>query len=157
MKLYAGWFCPFAQRVSCLRKRRSNTNISKVFPHLPYFSQYPSYPMSNQYNLISQSVNPYHKPKSLLDLNPRGLVPTLQYHNKPLYESTVLCEFLEEATGTTRHGCSRPTRTRARTSASGPTSSPAASSRPSTASCSTGRRATALKDCRRRARSSLAT
>lgn len=42
-------------------------------------------------------VNPYHKPESLLKLNPRGLVPTLQYENKPLYESTVLCEFLEDA------------------------------------------------------------
>jgi glutathione S-transferase len=42
-------------------------------------------------------VNPYHKQQSLLDLNPRGLVPTLQYDNKPLYESTVICEFLEEA------------------------------------------------------------
>jgi glutathione S-transferase len=42
-------------------------------------------------------VNPYHKPESLLKLNPRGLVPTLQYDNKPLYESTVICEFLEEA------------------------------------------------------------
>ena len=42
-------------------------------------------------------MNPYDKPKSLLDLNPRGLVPTLQYDNKPLYESTVICEFLEEA------------------------------------------------------------
>lgn len=42
-------------------------------------------------------VNPYNKPRSLLDLNPRGLVPTLQYDNKPLYESTVICEFLEEA------------------------------------------------------------
>ena len=48
-----------------------------------------------QYQYIE--VNPYHKPKSLLDLNPRGLVPTLQYQDKPLYESTVLCEFLEEA------------------------------------------------------------
>ncbi|CAI6338485.1 unnamed protein product [Periconia digitata] len=48
-----------------------------------------------QYQYIE--VNPYHKPKSLLDLNPRGLVPTLQYQEKPLYESTVLCEFLEEA------------------------------------------------------------
>src|SRR5436853_7222759 len=99
---------------SCSRKIRSNTNISKVFPHLPYFSQSPPYPLSNQYNLISQSVKPYHKLKSLLDLNPRGLVPMLQYHNKPLYESTVLCEFLEEATGTTRRSCSPPTRTRAR-------------------------------------------
>lgn len=42
-------------------------------------------------------VNPYHKPESLLRLNPRGLVPTLQYDNKPLYESTVVCEFLEDA------------------------------------------------------------
>lgn len=42
-------------------------------------------------------VNPYHKEESLLKLNPRGLVPTLQYDNKPLYESTVICEFLEEA------------------------------------------------------------
>jgi glutathione S-transferase len=42
-------------------------------------------------------VNPYHKPESLLKLNPRGLVPTLQYDNKPLYESTVICEFLDEA------------------------------------------------------------
>ena len=42
-------------------------------------------------------VNPYHKPESLLSLNPRGLVPTLEYDNKPLYESTVICEFLEDA------------------------------------------------------------
>lgn len=42
-------------------------------------------------------VNPYNKPESLLRLNPRGLVPTLQYDNKPLFESTVICEFLEEA------------------------------------------------------------
>jgi len=42
-------------------------------------------------------VNPYHKPESLLKLNPRGLVPTLQYDEKPLYESTVICEFLDEA------------------------------------------------------------
>lgn len=42
-------------------------------------------------------VNPYNKPQSLLSLNPRGLVPTLQYDHKPLFESTVLCEFLEDA------------------------------------------------------------
>lgn len=42
-------------------------------------------------------VNPYHKPESLLKLNPRGLVPTLQFHDKPLYESNVICELLEEA------------------------------------------------------------
>jgi glutathione S-transferase len=42
-------------------------------------------------------VNPYDKPASLLTLNPRGLVPTLEYDAKPLYESTVICEFLEDA------------------------------------------------------------
>ena len=41
-------------------------------------------------------VNPYHKPQSLLALNPRGLVPTLQYDGKPLFESNVICEFLED-------------------------------------------------------------
>ena len=41
-------------------------------------------------------VNPYHKPESLLKLNPRGLVPTLEFGGKPLYESTVIGEFLEE-------------------------------------------------------------
>ncbi|KAJ4300776.1 hypothetical protein N0V90_002864 [Kalmusia sp. IMI 367209] len=72
LKLYSGWFCPFVQRVWIALEEK------KI-----------------QYQYIE--VNPYHKPKSLLDLNPRGLVPTLQYQNKPLYESTVLCEFLEEA------------------------------------------------------------
>lgn len=72
LKLYSGWFCPFVQRVWIALEEKS----------IPY-----------QYI----EVNPYHKPQSLLDLNPRGLVPTLQYQGKPLYESTVLCEFLEEA------------------------------------------------------------
>jgi glutathione S-transferase len=70
--LYSGWFCPFVQRVWIALEEKN----------IPY-----------QYI----EVNPYHKPQSLLDLNPRGLVPTLQYQNKPLYESTVLCEFLEDA------------------------------------------------------------
>lgn len=42
-------------------------------------------------------MNPYDKPRSLLDLNPRGLVPTLSYQNQALYESNVICEFLDEA------------------------------------------------------------
>ena len=46
---------------------------------------------------LTSKVNPYHKPDSLLKLNPRGLVPTLEYDSKPLYESTVICEFLEDA------------------------------------------------------------
>jgi len=72
LKLYSGWFCPFVQRAWTVLEEKN----------IPY-----------QYI----EVNPYNKPKSLLDLNPRGLVPTFQYDNKPLYESTVICEFLEDA------------------------------------------------------------
>ncbi|KAF2008004.1 glutathione transferase omega-1 [Amniculicola lignicola CBS 123094] len=72
LKLHSGWFCPFVQRVWIALEEKA---------------------IAYQYI----EVNPYHKPESLLKLNPRGLVPTLQYDNKPLYESTVLCEFLEEA------------------------------------------------------------
>jgi glutathione S-transferase len=72
LKLYSGWFCPFVQRAWTVLEEKK----------IPY-----------QYI----EVNPYHKPTSLLTLNPRGLVPTLQYQDKPLYESTVICEFLEEA------------------------------------------------------------
>ncbi|KAF2813878.1 glutathione transferase omega-1 [Mytilinidion resinicola] len=72
LKLYAGWFCPFVQRAWMVLEEKKT----------PY-----------QYI----EVNPYHKPTSLLSLNPRGLVPTLAYNNQPLYESTVLCEFLEDA------------------------------------------------------------
>lgn len=72
LTLYSGWFCPFVQRVwMCLEEK-----------HIPY---------------TYVEVNPYHKPQSLLKLNPRGLVPTLEHAGRPLYESTVICEFLEEA------------------------------------------------------------
>lgn len=54
-------------------------------------------------------MNPYNKPDSLLRLNPRGLVPTLSCPTKnddhsndadtakPLYESNVIVEYLDEA------------------------------------------------------------
>jgi len=77
LKLYSGWFCPFVQRVLLVL-------LEKQIPF--------------QYI----EVNPYHKPESLLKLNPRGLVPTLEYENKPLYESTVICEFLEDAYPTSK-------------------------------------------------------
>lgn len=72
LKLYSGWFCPFVQRAWSVLEEKG----------IPY-----------EYI----EVNPYHKPESLLKLNPRGLVPTLQFHEKPLYESNVICELLEEA------------------------------------------------------------
>lgn len=34
---------------------------------------------------------------SLLDINPKGLVPAVEYKNKALYESLIICEFIEDA------------------------------------------------------------
>lgn len=69
---YAGWFCPFVQRTWIALEERG-------IPH--------------QY----KEVNPYKKEKHFLDINPKGLVPAIEYHGKALYESLVLCEFLEDA------------------------------------------------------------
>ncbi|KAJ7743826.1 glutathione-S-transferase [Mycena metata] len=69
---YAGWFCPFVQR----------TWITLEEKGIPY-----------QY----KEVNPYKKEKHFLDINPKGLVPAVEYHGKALYESLVLCEFLDDA------------------------------------------------------------
>ncbi|KAJ3564644.1 hypothetical protein NP233_g8159 [Leucocoprinus birnbaumii] len=69
---WSGWFCPFVQRVW----------IALEETGIPY-----------QY----KEVNPYKKEKHFLDINPKGLVPAIEYHGKALYESLVLLEFLEEA------------------------------------------------------------
>ncbi|RPB02647.1 thioredoxin-like protein [Choiromyces venosus 120613-1] len=70
--LYGSWFCPFVQRVWILLELKQ----------VPY-----------QY----VEVNPFQKPASLLAINPRGLVPALMHKSKPLYDSAIICEFLEEA------------------------------------------------------------
>ena len=62
-----------------------------------------------------KEVNPYKKEKHFLgtrdswaqleliakakrvEINPKGLVPAIEYHGKALYESLILCEFLEDA------------------------------------------------------------
>lgn len=77
--LYGGWFCPFVQRAWI-------TLHEKNIDH-QYFE-----------------INPYKKEAEFLALNPRGLVPTLAVpigeggrpEQKPLYESTVICEYLDE-------------------------------------------------------------
>ncbi|KAF6833713.1 glutathione S-transferase [Colletotrichum musicola] len=79
LKLYGGWFCPFVQRSWMVLEEKK----------IPY-----------QYI----EINPYKKDPEFLALNPRGLVPTLAVpvdvkgaEQRPLYDSTVLCEYLEEA------------------------------------------------------------
>jgi glutathione S-transferase len=89
LTLYGSWFCPFVQRVWILL-------VEKKIPH--------------QY----VEINPYKKEKHFLDLNPRGLVPTLaiaesvqpsrnaanggvkKLNEKVLYESTVILDYLNE-------------------------------------------------------------
>jgi glutathione S-transferase len=82
LKLYGGWFCPYVQRAWI-------TLVEKRIPH--------------QY----VEINPYKKEPDFLAMNPRGLVPTLAVpvttstgsapSQKPLFESTVICEYLDEA------------------------------------------------------------
>ncbi|KAF5354979.1 hypothetical protein D9756_005532 [Leucocoprinus leucothites] len=69
---WSGWFCPFVQRAWIALEEKG----------IPY-----------QY----KEVNPYKKEKHFLDINPKGLVPAVEYNGKALYESLVLLEFLEEA------------------------------------------------------------
>lgn len=96
--LYGGWFCPFVQRAWMVMHEK------KIRHHYV-------------------EINPYKKESEFLALNPRGLVPTLavpwdrrddegiagnsqgqgqgqhqhqHQQRKPLYESTVICEYLDE-------------------------------------------------------------
>ncbi|KAF1841130.1 uncharacterized protein K460DRAFT_371121 [Cucurbitaria berberidis CBS 394.84] len=72
LKLYGSCFCPFVQRVW----------ISLEHKQIPY-----------QYI----EVDPYKKPQSLLDVNPRGLVPALRHGPAwSTHESTVIMEYLED-------------------------------------------------------------
>ncbi|EFW21395.1 glutathione transferase [Coccidioides posadasii str. Silveira] len=71
LKLYASCFCPFVQRVW----------IALEVKGIPY-----------QYI----EVDPYRKPDSLLEVNPRGLVPAIRHGNWACHESTVLLEYLDD-------------------------------------------------------------
>ncbi|KAL4867021.1 hypothetical protein BDV12DRAFT_187008 [Aspergillus spectabilis] len=71
LKLYGSCFCPFVQRVW----------IALELKGIPY-----------QYI----EVDPYQKPQSLLEVNPRGLVPALRHGDWGSYESSVLLEYLED-------------------------------------------------------------
>ncbi|KAH8697566.1 hypothetical protein BGW36DRAFT_397245 [Talaromyces proteolyticus] len=71
LKLFASCFCPFVQRVWIALEMKG---------------------ISYQYI----EVDPYKKPDSLLEVNPRGLVPALRHNNWGCYESNVLLEYLED-------------------------------------------------------------
>jgi len=69
---YAGWFCPFVQRVWIALEEKG----------IPY-----------QY----REENPYKKDADFLQVSPKGLVPAMKWRNKPLHESLVMLHFLEDA------------------------------------------------------------
>jgi glutathione S-transferase len=79
LKLYGGWFCPFVQRVWIVLEEKDI-----------------------KYEYVE--LNPYKKEPEFLQLNPRGLVPTLVVPTynldmdvKSIYDSLIICEYLEEA------------------------------------------------------------
>ncbi|KAI0042811.1 glutathione S-transferase [Auriscalpium vulgare] len=78
--LFGSCFCPFVQRVW----------VAFEYLGIPY---------------KVNEVDPYKKPKDLLDVSPKGLVPGLKlnYFNppRPLNESTVILEYLEDLAANT--------------------------------------------------------
>ncbi|KAL9080043.1 MAG: hypothetical protein Q9157_001127 [Trypethelium eluteriae] len=76
LKLFGSCFCPFVQRVW----------ISLEVKQIPY-----------QYI----EVDPYKKPQSLLEVNPRGLVPALRHGDWACHESTVLMEYVRTISSST--------------------------------------------------------
>ncbi|KXN81732.1 Glutathione S-transferase DHAR3, chloroplastic [Leucoagaricus sp. SymC.cos] len=86
--LFGSCFCPFVQRVW----------IAFEFLGIPY---------------RVHEVDPYKKPKELLEVSPKGLVPGLRFNNtvppRSLNESTVIMEYLEDfASGSTRRSLLPP-------------------------------------------------
>ena len=90
LKLWAGWFCPFVQRTWIVLQEKG---------------------IDYQYH----EVNPYKKEAEFLEVNPRGLVPTLECprldergnhlegeRGKPLIESSVICEYLDDVYNDTK-------------------------------------------------------
>lgn len=71
LKLFGSCFCPFVQRV-WIALERSGLDYQYI------------------------EVDPYKKPKELLDVNPRGLVPALKHGDWACYESTVLMEYVDD-------------------------------------------------------------
>ncbi|KAF9448960.1 hypothetical protein P691DRAFT_728708 [Macrolepiota fuliginosa MF-IS2] len=86
--LFGSCFCPFVQRAWVVFE----------FLGIPY---------------KVYEVDPYKKPKELLEVSPKGLVPGLRFNNvdppRSLNESTVIMEFLEDlASETTRRSLLPP-------------------------------------------------
>lgn len=115
--LFAGCFCPFVQRAwvtleylgipykVCRSSLDDLTHSlvcesSIVSPNHHIHNVVSSNDMNDPHRHLTDEVDPYKKPKELLDLSPKGLVPALRLNNysppRALNESTVIMDFLEE-------------------------------------------------------------
>jgi len=71
VQLYCAWFCPFAQRAWIA------LNEKKI-----------------DYDYVE--TDPYNKSAEFLAVSPRGLVPSLVHNGKPIYESVILVEYIDD-------------------------------------------------------------
>jgi len=93
--LFASCFCPFVQRVWAAFE----------YLQIPYqycWSVFLSCSSSGQTPpFVTDEVDPYKKPRDLLDVSPKGLVPGLKLNNsnppKALNESTVILTYINES------------------------------------------------------------
>ncbi|EJU00546.1 glutathione S-transferase C-terminal-like protein [Dacryopinax primogenitus] len=88
---WSGWFCPFVARAWLALEEKG----------IPYrasgFLALRSEVAEEYHNAEYKEVNPYKKEPEFLAISPKGLVPAITYRGKPLHESLVICDFLEEA------------------------------------------------------------
>lgn len=93
LKLYAScfWYVPQRDRLFFLS---FSTNHAHLHPNSPFVQRvWIALEVKGiPYQYIE--VDPYKKPESLLEVNPRGLVPALRHGNWGCYESNVLLEYV---------------------------------------------------------------
>ncbi|KAH8645809.1 thioredoxin-like protein [Xylariales sp. PMI_506] len=70
--LWGAWFCPFTQRSWIVLEEKG----------VPY---------------TYRETNPYLKEPSFLEISPQGSTPGLRAYGKPLFDSTLINEYLEDA------------------------------------------------------------
>eukprot|EP00438_Fugacium_kawagutii_P028710 Skav229184 [mRNA] locus=scaffold1004:268023:268682:- [translate_table: standard] len=82
LEFFSAWFCPYAQR-AWIALEHHGLKYSKVEGLLP--------------DAPGQDFKGYKKHPRLLELNPKGLVPTLcEDGMPPVYESAICVEYIDE-------------------------------------------------------------
>eukprot|EP00434_Breviolum_minutum_P030446 symbB.v1.2.026925.t1/scaffold2698.1/size85437/1 len=83
LEFFSAWFCPYAQRawIALEHHGLKYNKVEGLLPDAP----------------CSQDFKGYKKHPRLLELNPKGLVPTLcEDGMPPVYESAVCVEYIDE-------------------------------------------------------------